>query len=156
MELLVLLVVMVFWAVCLLVTAAAYGSIFLDLFKYLVSRKELRRRVVIGVGLFGLILAGVWLWNYTASMYLFLVPFLIAPPVRLAMLLKQHFKQKLVGKDIAKAVALGVVSFCCLAVVGLVIWVLFDPGAVQKYQLLPSGNGNFDINTDSNQGQVTN
>lgn len=134
MELLVLLVVMVFWAACLLVTAAAYGSILLDVFKYLVARKELRRRVLTGVGVFGLILAGVWLWNYMASIYLFLVPFLIAPPARFVLLLKQHFKQKLVGKEIAKAIVLGVVSFCCLMVSGLVVWVLVDPAAVQKFQ----------------------
>lgn len=134
MELLVLLVVTVFWAVCLLVTAAAYGSILLDLFKYLVLRKELRRRVLIGIGVFGLILAGVWLWNYMASIYLFLVPFLLAPPVRLVLLLKQHFKQKLAGKEIAKAVVLGIVSLCCLAISGLAVYFLLDPSAAQKFQ----------------------
>jgi hypothetical protein len=112
---------MVFWAVCLLVPAATYGLMLIELFKYLMPRKELRRRVIIGILVFAGVLGGLWLWNYQVSMVLFTIPFLIAPPVRLVLFIKNKVKEKWNRVDASKAFVLGVMSLCCAGLLFLIV-----------------------------------
>lgn len=130
---------MVFWAVCLLVPAATYGFILIDVVKFLLPRRELRRLVVTVIIAFGLILGAVWLWNYQVSMVLFTVPFLIAPPVKLVLLVGRKIKDKEKWQrlDLAKAGGLCIVSILGLTLLLIVTMVALNSIAPDVFPRLP-------------------
>lgn len=130
---------MVFWAVCLLVPAATYGFILIDIVKFLLPRRELGRLVVTVVLVFGLILGTVWLWNYQVSMVLFTVPFLIAPPVKLVLLVgrKLKDKQRWQRLDVAKVGGLCIVSISSLTLLVIMTMVALNSIAPDVFPRLP-------------------